>query len=196
MKYGVYWCVVHNSEYDHHNLFLAHSIFLLLFRSFSPTLQSSHKYCIHLFDSSNPPPSRQRPSLFCISFFPLWIPFHSVPSPSPSLCSLAPDTFTLMSVHHSLTLSTFPPSLFQVRGGQQGLFSSCTDAWCPSEGLGHVGWLFGEHLCQGPPAPFGSLCHHLLPPRLPPPKREQVPQIPGKGEMGTGKEAFCFDYPC
>lgn len=94
-------------------------------------------------------------------------------------------------------LSTFPSSLLQVRGGQQGLFSRSTDARCPGEGLGHVGGLSGEHLCEGPPAPLGSLCHYLLPSRLPPSKREQVSQIPSKGDkMGTKKEVFCANYNC
>lgn len=83
-----------------------------------------------------------------------------------------------------LTSSTVPPSCSQVRGGQQGVFGRGADARRAGEGLGHVGRLPGEHLRQGPAAAPGRVGHHLLPARLPPPEREQVPQIPGQGDVG------------
>lgn len=46
-----------------------------------------------------------------------------------------------------------------------------------------MGGLPGEHLCEGEAAAPGGVCHHLLPARLPPPEREQVQEIPSKGEV-------------
>lgn len=68
MKYGAYWCVVHNSECDHHNLFLAHSIFLLFFSSFNPLLHAS-------IASISLTHSAPLTSQFCISFSPSDFPF-------------------------------------------------------------------------------------------------------------------------
>lgn len=90
-----------------------------------------------------------------------------------------------------------PLVLFQVRGGQQGLFSCSADARRPGKGLGHVGRLPRKHLCKGPPTPLRSLSHYLLPPCLSPSEREQVPQISSQGEdeRAQGTHAFLRVMP-
>lgn len=134
-KNGAYWSVVHNSENDHHHLFLGR---LIPLPSSSP----------HLLKGASPIAFQ-----YCYSFSPLFSSCH------------------------------YCPSLLQVRGGEQGLFGCCANARRPGEGLGHVGRLPGKHFRQRPPAPLGGFCHYLLPPRLPPPKWEQVSQVLGKGEI-------------
>ena len=170
----------------------SHTPSLLLVCSFN--LRSTLHTSVPSVSISHPDPPPPTPlfnvSRYFLSFILLWLLFHSILSPA-SLCSLALD------YSPSICPSLFnAASLFQVRGGQQGLFSSGTDARCPRESMGHVGGLPGEHLCEGPPAPLGSLCHHLLPPRLPPPEREQVPQIPGKGEKGDWEMGHLCDSSC
>lgn len=92
-------------------------------------------------------------------------------------------------MHRPVLLLFFalPLVLFQVRGGQQGLFSCSADARCPGKGVGHVGWLSRKHLCKGPPTPLRSLSHYLLPPCLSPSEREQVPQISSQGEYESAQ---------
>lgn len=189
MKYDAYWCVVHNSEYDHHNLFLAHSIFLLFFRSFSSLRTSIASISLTLSAPFFSVTLYFASLFFSPSHFLSLDPISSPSPPSTSLCSLSLDT---LCYPRSLMPSTFPPSSFQVRGSQQGLFSSSADARCPGEGLGHVGRLPGEHLRQGPSAPFGSLRHYLLPPRMPPSKREQVTKVPSKGDKMGKLERRAF----
>lgn len=76
----------------------------------------------------------------------------------------------------------------QVWRSEQSVFRSGADARRAGESVGHVGRLPGEHLCEGAAAAPGSLCHHLLPARLSPPEREQIQEVPGKGNISVSKK--------
>lgn len=93
MKYGAYWCVVHNSEYHHHNLF------------HTPIFPPPPPLCSHPSIASisfNRHPSHQN-----IFFSPFWFPILlSFLPPFPKL-SLA----TLLSwIYSSLSNILHPPS--------------------------------------------------------------------------------------
>lgn len=122
MKYGAYWCVVHNSECDHHNLFLAHSIFLLFLTLVQPHHHHHPPTTTTTFLS---PPSSQvfhpylwlfQPLFFIVTLyfasllFLLQASFYSCSLPL--LCPPSPSLFThlpltLYVTLLSLTLSTF-----------------------------------------------------------------------------------------
>lgn len=70
----------------------------------------------------------------------------------------------------------------QVWRSKQSLFCSCANAWCAGESLGHVGWLSGEHLCEGAAAASWRVCHYLLPACMPASEREQIKKILSQGE--------------
>lgn len=70
----------------------------------------------------------------------------------------------------------------QVRRSKQSLLRSRPDARCPCEGLGDVGGLLGEHLCEGASAAPGGVGHHLLSACLPPSEREQIEEVFSKSE--------------
>lgn len=149
MKYGAYWCVVHNSECDHHNLFLAHSIFLLFFfHSFKPPstttpppLLSPRKYCIHLFDSFSPFSSVAL--YFTSFFFFFWPPFTPIPIPSISLSLLTyPWHFMLPSLFNALHL---PPPLLVFPGQRKPTRPfqrrcRCTTSWWRPGPCGATTW--------------------------------------------------------
>ena len=97
----------------------------------------------------------------------------------------------------------------QIWGSKQSIFCSCANAWCAGESLGHVGWLSGEHLCEGAAATSGGVCHYLLPACMPTSEWEQVKEIlsQGKAKITTfhqrlsGSLQVCtgsqlFPHPC
>ena len=86
MKYGAYWCVVHNSECDHHNLVLAHSIFLLFLSLLRPPL------CTTMASISFSPLSSGPYSVALFSFFLTFTQLLLLSIPTTSLCSLVPHS--------------------------------------------------------------------------------------------------------
>ena len=94
MKYSAYWCIVHNSEYDHHNLFLAHSIFLLFIslpQPPSPPFTQGLHPSLWLIQPPHPVLYFFSPST-SLSLN----PFSSPSPPAASLCSLALDNLPLV----------------------------------------------------------------------------------------------------
>lgn len=161
MKCDSDWSFIHNLEYDRQNLFHTSSLHPL------PGLIYTLLLCpLFLYISNSsvftdiilitiPISAQPSKKLYCWLFFPL---------------TLLPSVVF---------------SCLQVRRGQQGIFCCGADAWRPGEGLGHVGRLPWKYLCQGPAVAPGRLGHYVLPPRLPPPEREQVAEISCKSECSS-----------